>query len=372
MSLINKMLQDLDARGAGLVRSTDNNLMPAHQSRRAVHVWLAVAAAALAITALTWQLRHGAPLSALPAPVVLPKPAMAPTPALTSTPTLTLTLALESVSAVPPLLAPPQPAAAMPVADKPAAKSFAVAEPVAEKPAAKNAIVPRTSGQSVVASASPPGPKSDGFGGILRESGAMPASIHEVKKQQSSARQSAENAYRRALGMLQEGRISSAINTLEQALSSDPDHDAARQTLVVLLLEAKRTDEAMQQLQQTMKQNPNQPALAMALARLQVEVGGPALQTLMRFLPYAVKNADYQAFVAALLQREGRNEEAIEHYEVALRLNPQNGIWWMGLGISLAAQQRQEDAMAAFQRAKMSGSLTAELAAFVDKKLLAQ
>jgi MSHA biogenesis protein MshN len=375
MSLINKMLQDLDARGAGPVRSTDNNLMPAHQSRRAVHVWLAVAAAALAIAiaALTWQLRHGAPLSALPAAVILPKPAMAPTPALTSTPTL----ALESVSALTPLLAPPQPAAAMPIADKPAAniplaKSFAVAESVAEKPAAKNAIVPRTSGQSVVASASPQGPKSDGFGGILRESGAMPASIHEVKKQQSSARQSAENAYRRALSMLQEGRISSAINALEQALSSDPGHDAARQTLVGLLLEAKRTDEAIQQLQQTMKQNPNQPALAMALARLQVEVGGPALQTLMRFLPYAVKNADYQAFVAALLQREGRNEEAIEHYEVALRLNPQNGIWWMGLGISLAAQQRQEDAMAAFQRAKMSGSLTAELAAFVDKKLLAR
>jgi MSHA biogenesis protein MshN len=55
-----------------------------------------------------------------------------------------------------------------------------------------------------------------------------------------------------------------------------------------------------------------------------------------------------------------------------LRLNPQNGIWWMGLGISLEAQQRRDDAMVAFQRAKASGSLSGELPAFVDKKLLAR
>jgi MSHA biogenesis protein MshN len=132
-------------------------------------------------------------------------------------------------------------------------------------------------------------------------SAASTASAHSAEQAQTSARQAAENAYRRALFMLQEGRISAALTTLEQALRSDPGHDAARQTLIGLLFEAKRTDEAIQQLQQALHLDQNQPALAMALARLQVEQGGPALQTLMQSLPFALEKADYQAFVAALL-----------------------------------------------------------------------
>jgi hypothetical protein len=44
----------------------------------------------------------------------------------------------------------------------------------------------------------------------------------------------------------------------------------------------------------------------------------------------------------------------------------------MGLGISLQSLQRRDDALAAFQRAKMSGSLSPDLLVFVDKKLLAR
>ena len=213
-----------------------------------------------------------------------------------------------------------------------------------------------------------------------KSSGALPepdvvtspasASARAAEQPQTSARQAAENAYRRALLMLQEGRISAAIATLEQALRSAPRHDAARQTLIGLLLEAKRTDEAMQQLQQALNLDQNQPALAMMLARLQVEQGGPALQTLIRSLPCAQDDAAYQGFVAALLQRAQRHAEAVEHYTTALQLNPANGIWWIGLGISLQAQKNLAGAKEAFQKAKASASLGGDLSAFVDKKLV--
>ncbi len=190
-----------------------------------------------------------------------------------------------------------------------------------------------------------------------------------MPRKQESARQQAQNAYIRALNLLQEGRASAAIDGLAQALRIDPRHDAARQTLIGLLLENKRPDEAMQQLAETLTLDPRQPVLAMALARLQVEKGGPALQTLQRSLPYATDRADYLAFVAALLQREQRHKEAIELYQAAVLLRPGNGLWWMGLGISLQADQRLPDAIIAFQRAKASGSLDGELPNFVDKQL---
>ena len=50
-------------------------------------------------------------------------------------------------------------------------------------------------------------------------------------------------------------------------------------------------------------------------------------------------------------------------------LVPQAGVWWMGLGISLEADGRGAEARDALQRAKATGTLSPELAAFVEQKL---
>ena len=109
----------------------------------------------------------------------------------------------------------------------------------------------------------------------------------------------------------------------------------------------------------------------MLLARLQVERGtiDEAMATLEKSLPHADSQADYQAFYAALLQRQGRHKEAITHYQIVLQLVPGNGVWLMGYGISLQAVQRDEDARNAYQRALESKMLNPELEAFVQRKL---
>ena len=109
----------------------------------------------------------------------------------------------------------------------------------------------------------------------------------------------------------------------------------------------------------------------MIVARLQVEKGDQqaAITTLQRSLPYALERAEYRAFLAALLQREGRHKEAIEHYLAAVRKTPQSGLWWMGLGISMQADSRDAEAREAFTHARETQSLSPELQAFVDQKL---
>ena len=186
-----------------------------------------------------------------------------------------------------------------------------------------------------------------------------------------SPAQQADAEFRKAVMSMQQGHIADAMAGYEAALHLDSGHDAARQALVALLLESKRVPEAGRVLQERLRNKPEHTGFAMLLARLQVEQGAveQATATLEKSLPYADTQADYQAFFAALLQRQNRHKEAITHYEIALQLAPGKGIWLMGYGISLQAVQRSEDARDAYRRALESQTLSPELQAFVQQKL---
>jgi MSHA biogenesis protein MshN len=186
-----------------------------------------------------------------------------------------------------------------------------------------------------------------------------------------SPQQRAEGEYRKANLALQEGRTNDALAGYENALLIDSSHKDARKAWVALLISLKRNEDAERVLQKGLKRDPHDASFAMLMARLQVERGDMplALETLQNTLPYAEDQADYQAFLAALLQRQNLQEEAVAHYQVALKLAPNNGIWLMGLGISLQALKRNDDARNAYQRALASNSLSAQLRAFVQNKL---
>jgi MSHA biogenesis protein MshN len=50
-------------------------------------------------------------------------------------------------------------------------------------------------------------------------------------------------------------------------------------------------------------------------------------------------------------------------------LAPRAGLWWMGMGISLQADNRSAEALDAFRRAKSAGGLSPDLLAFVDQRM---
>ncbi len=186
-----------------------------------------------------------------------------------------------------------------------------------------------------------------------------------------SPRQQAENAYRKAVLVLQQGHKSEALSVLEEALRLDPGHAAGRQTVIAILMDAGRTDEAVRHAREGAASDSSQIGLAMILARLLVEQGEPqtAIQALERSLPYAGTRTDFLSFYAALLQRAGRHGEAAERYTQVLQQEPQNGLWWMGLGISLQAEDRNAMARSAFQHARASNALSPELLAFVNQRI---
>jgi MSHA biogenesis protein MshN len=391
MSLINKMLQDLDARGTPGGESTPSQIRPVVHQRPGIGdrvgqraIALAVGGACVAV-ALAWfgwsQYRHARSAARPAVASVVAAPARSAPAAVTPAQGMSSTITIGP--------APRDPASS------PQPKTVAGFEPDSgEARAARQAImselqarvtagVPRHVPEHVTEHVSKikakqekrPARKAAALAAhadraaVDAVAAAAPKDKRAVQGRQESGAQRAEGEYRSALASLQDGRMTETLASLEQALRLDPGHEAARQTLVGLLIEAKRPEEAIRHLQAALALDARQPALAMLLARLQIERGGSGIETLTRTLPYAGNNADYHAFLAGALQREQRHREAAEQYQAALRGVPGNGVWWMGLAMSLQAEKRNGEALEAFQRARASGMLSAELQAFVERRL---
>jgi len=191
------------------------------------------------------------------------------------------------------------------------------------------------------------------------------------RRSNTSSRNRAESEFRRAVSLVNQGRIAEGMDGFRRALEIDPGHEAARQTLVALLLETKRVDEAAVSLQEGLALNTGNTGFAMLLARIMVESNDipTALFVLQRHPAPPDRNPDFHAFAAALYQRLDRHKEAIEQYQTALGLVPSAGVWWLGLGISFQGVGRPKDALEAFTRAKSAGNLAPDLLAFVDQRL---
>src|SRR5205814_472966 len=117
------------------------------------------------------------------------------------------------------------------------------------------------------------------------------------------------------------------------ALREEAGYAPARQALSGLLIAQGRGDEAKALLSDGLALAPREPGLAMMLARLLAEHG--ELQRAADVLQAAAVNSPSPedcAFHAAILQRLNRHAEAAVMFAAALRVMPNNGVWWMGLG----------------------------------------
>lgn len=370
MSLINQMLQDLEKRQPGGETHPLSSVRAVPRYRRVSYFWPLLLLLAVTAGVLAWRLLQ-APASPEPAPVIAA--ASAPSPPLAAEP---LPVA-ESPAEIP---AEPAQAAGTAIPGPPSAPSLPAAQPVLKEstvltfPDRLTALPPAPLPASQPASAPaqvalPALQKTASAAHSAASDDGVPVSVAKQIKE-LTPQQRAESEYRKALAFIQQGRVTEATDALGTALQQDARHAAARQTLIGLLVETRRFGEAEHRLQEGLNLDRSQPELAMTLARLQVERDDTdaALTTLERSQSAAADRADYHAFMAALLQREGRHADAIEHYRQALRRSF-SAVWQMGLGISLQEEGRFQEAREAFNRAKSANTLSPELQSFVEQRL---
>ncbi len=179
----------------------------------------------------------------------------------------------------------------------------------------------------------------------------------------------AENIYRAAAQQLQQRQLIEAEAGFKSALAINPRHVAARELLASLLLERARMDEARQVLEQGLASVPGQSGFVSLLARIHVEQGAPdTAVTLLEQQRLAKPDAEILALLATLYQRGGRHTQAIAAYKDALTLKPQEGKWWVGLGISQEAMQNWAEARFAYERARDT-NVDPRLARYAEQRL---
>lgn len=411
MSLINSMLRELDARqpGAAANAAMENQVrtVPAKRSRRPVWL-LAACAPALLAAGLGWYwmlpgVQQPAAPAVKPAPATVKQAAVEVKPAaemnqMTALPAAGAQATVDARSAR--AAEPAKPAQTTePARSTPATPSAAVIQPptapaAVEKadaahtaPALPGAVAAAPKAKAVAdapAPAKPAAPTPLAAKSPAAATSAMPAEAPRPGASKASVPEHpaapAEKAQAARAAPMEKAQpdadaapepMPQSVEGLQRLLQEQPRNAALQSALVGALLDAGRRDEAMRVARDALARDAAQPALAVTLARMQVDRGElqAAIATLEKSLAQGAERADYQAFLAALLQRDGQHQRAAQHYAAALSQSPQNGVWWLGMGISLQAMQRQADALEAFRRAKAAGGLNPELLAFVNGKI---
>ncbi|TRZ97998.1 MAG: hypothetical protein D4R84_04415 [Rhodocyclaceae bacterium] len=375
MSLVNKMLRDLDARRAG---ESDRAGLPAavtplaarqEPDRGLSRLWLGMALAAAAGGVAWYGMQVSNPEVSVARPVavapVVPVVPVAPAASTVAAPAAPVSV--ESTSAAVPAPGARPDMSSLRMADALSAVPEIAAEPSRKATTAtpKALQKPQKPFASVVA---PPRPL------VVALPKAPPVSGDaRINKQEHlpSPAERAENEYRRGVLAQRQGNAEDAAGSYRAALVQYPEHAAARQMLAALLIEARHFDEAEELLRKGAELAPVRLASTLALARLKVErnQAPAALDLLQKNAAAGEHSAEYQGFAAALLNRAGRVAEAVEHYQAATRLAPNEGRWWAGLGIALDAAGRGPEAREAYQKARALPGLPADLAQHVEQRL---
>jgi MSHA biogenesis protein MshN len=365
MSVINKMLQDLDQRQA-LGATSEAAVVRPHAAKTPNREWFWRVLVVLLTAALAWM--------GWVAIQLLPRKPVATE--------LALRVAAEAKGRV----------AAKPAVEAPVVAAPPAAPAPAPQPAPAEVVAPAP----VVADPAPPAPDALRLARTLetpvQETPPEPVKVEPPKApvavkpkpaavpptakaavdkrdRKASANDAAEAHFRRAGLLLSHGRVSEAEERLQAALRADPSHVNARQTYVSLLLEHQRVDAARRLLQEGLAIQPGQATFAFALARIHVEQRdySAALEVMDR-VGLAARNPEFQALRGAVLQRLGRHPEALEAYDNAIRSGTPPATTWIGLGISLEAVGRRPEAAQAYRRALTAGPVAPEAREYAESR----
>lgn len=400
MSVINTMLRDLEQRQGQTADGRYQPPMPARWRR-----WIAPLLLCISLPLLGWL-----SWQRLQAPGVVVPPSSTATPAAQPA----LTAAASSATAVAPVSTPVAVAHAVGQSTRPVTASAAVVAsvprvsevnhsatevsaaraptdvaPVAqskavEVPPAAERLAPST--DAMTSAATKPAVSDEQLLGpdegpgvteasLLRSDNAVsvaaePPGELSIREQHLSASQIADLERNKGLVALARGDTAQARAAFDVVLRNAPLDHEIRARLVGLLYGDGDVAGARQQVATGIHLAPMHADYRLLDARLALAQGdrAGALATLAALDPPVRENLDYYATRAGLAQSLGDDAQAIRCYQQLTAARPQEGRWWMGLGISLERVQRGLAAREAYQHAA-DQALSAEARQFVKQRL---
>lgn len=157
----------------------------------------------------------------------------------------------------------------------------------------------------------------------------------------------------KALKAIDEGFDERAVEILEAILIKIPNAVDVRENLASLYLSFDDYASTTRVVTEGLKYSPADAALITIKARLLLDQGKAeaAIKLLSGFRPSLRSYPDFYGTLAAALQSEGRVMEAGSLYKALIQVDPDNGQYWLGYGISLERNHKSNQAIEAYSKA---------------------
>lgn len=335
MSIINKMLRDLDARGEPSEATGEYG--PVFYQDRAWYqrpwVWLLLALL-IAAGLLVWRQWPSAQLQPVKASQVSKNSA-------------------EDVAAPNQQASASSPATANePLADTPTAAKAAIE---AETPALRDRTEPAAVTVSASKAEPEPKPKAEPRAQdnpAVDEQVSSKSTELSVQRVQLTTAELLEKSLQQAEQAKQAGDLDKALQYLQQAVSVAPDNSKARERYAALLYGRGYGIQAQRVLAEGLQRHPDNIRWRMMLAQLVAENQGegPALAILKQQQPAIAEEQGFYQYRAKLAQSQQDFQQSLADYQQLADFQPQQPRWWLGVAISADRLQQVDTARAAYQQ----------------------
>lgn len=176
--------------------------------------------------------------------------------------------------------------------------------------------------------------------------------------------------YQQSTDFIEMGNISQAVLKLERAVQLNPVFHKAREALIVLLIQQNHYHQANTIVNEGLILSPdNVPFLKLkAHVLIALKRYNDALIMLTQNVVNLRQHPDYYALMAVAYEKDENYIAAAKVYNDLLQVQPYNGNFWFGLGVSLQNADKKEAATEAFQKALKTNKLDPKIRAYLETR----
>ena len=170
---------------------------------------------------------------------------------------------------------------------------------------------------------------------------------------------------------LKNGEEQEAIGLLYRLLESQPENTGGRKKLAAMLFARGQLNEAEAVLNQGLQRQPDNLQMRLMLARLYFQRNDlqQALDTVTSDEVSAFLYPDYVSFRASLAEKLARYDIARQDYHALVESQPDEPRWWLGFAVSLERLNENMLALQAYEKTNTLGQLPDEVMQFVNQRI---
>lgn len=161
------------------------------------------------------------------------------------------------------------------------------------------------------------------------------------------------------------------VRLLKQILVLAPQETRTRKQLAALLFSKNQLTEAQQVLDKGIRFTPADSSMRLMQSRILFKLGdNESAFKVLAGHPYdSLANDELVSFRAALAEKIGLYGAAQQDYQILVQRNPSDAKWWLGLGVSQDKQKLNKQAITSYQQAQALNQLPQNVDSFVAERI---